>query len=426
MGSDPFFRCCFRFLTAAMFFFPRALPAGIGLTLSMNSISDGNAFRNYENIPDLVFEPEWRLYISMQPQRHYIHLYYEGSAVRFRDYDDRRYQTHAFGAGHAWTFSEMPAVVAWNFRTSMRQNQPLYAYYDYRYMEGNIDIRLDPDSWWASGAGVYAVRRRYDLLPSFDFNEWRLQLRQNFYLPSRTSLLARVVLGREKFVNPAAQADEIESVVTEPSESRPTGGGKGYQKGKKKSQHSGMSAALLAASADSLNDPAVDVGMPGMEVLQWTASLRAAQSLGDRTGIAVEGRYRKPLSGEGRTLRYQDSGYEEEDFLFDDPYSYQSREAAVELSRLLPWSVQFKTGFDYAEKKYLYDAGLPEGSEAPAQSRRDDRRVFWATLAKNISVGKWIRMMRLSLYAACIVNRSNDAYFDYSANLFSLGWEVSL
>ncbi|MBN1894554.1 hypothetical protein JW906_08665 [bacterium] len=392
----------------------------------MNSISDGNAFRNYENIPDLVCEPEWRLYFSMQPQRHSIHLYYEGSAVRFRDYDDRRYQTHAFGAGHAWTFSEMPAVLAWNFRTGLRRNQPLYAYYDYRYMEGNVDIRLDPDSWWASGAGFYMVGRRYDILSSFDFNEWRLQLRQNFYLPTRTSLIGRFILGREKFMNPAPQADEIESIVAEPSESRPTGGGKGYQKGRNKSQQAGRAAVLFAVAADSLNDSAVDVGIPGREVLQWTASLRAAQALGERTGLAFEGRYRKPLSGEGRTLRYQDSGYEDEDFLFDDPYSYQSREGTIELSRLLPWSVQFKTGFDYADKKYLYAAGLPEGYDGQEQSRRDDRRLFWVVLTKQIFVGKWVRMMRLNLYAARIVNKSNDAYFDYKANVFSLGWGLSL
>ena len=170
----------------------------------------------------------------------------------------------------------------------------------------------------------------------------------------------------------------------------------------------------------------VQIESPREGVVQWISSLRLAQSLGRRTGIAVEGIVQRIPDGGSRVISGQDSGYETDDDLFDDPYSYDSDALMIELTQLLPLRIQVKVGCEMQEKRYDRKAYDLDNNPVGGMLRVDNRTEWWITLRKTIPSKTVLRSFNLFFNYASIENESNDAYFDYTDRVSSFGLTLSL
>jgi hypothetical protein len=165
---------------------------------------------------------------------------------------------------------------------------------------------------------------------------------------------------------------------------------------------------------------------PGKSVLQVAGLLRVAQSVFEGTGIAVQGLVRRNPRANGLFASFQDSGYEEEDPLYDDPYSYETDALSVEATQMLFWGMSLKLGWDAQDKRYSYAAYDMDGSPLPDTDRRDRRTSVWVSLKKTLPVKGFSPNPVLSLSFSAMRNRSNDPYYDYSNRVSSAGLSFGL
>ena len=387
-----------------VFFGVVGVRAQLGLDLNYATVWDGNAFKNYEALSDVVHQPRATLFYEHVGETQALRLFYEGSVFLFETYSDRRYFSHQLGLTGQRYLGESGTQLSWGLQGGQRFNQEAYAYYDYRHAEGYLNLLWDSPrlgQWTVGGQLRY---RNYNSLSEFNFLESLAFIRGSVFLRTRTTVIGRVQLGRKGFTEPLLS----EEVVTE---TVGTGGqGRGHGQG------GGTSTTVTrVVQVESAQDA----------VLQWTAALRLAQSLGSRTGLAVEGSAQRGLDGGGRVLSGQDGGYESEDELFDDPYSYDMDEFTGELTQMLPWNSRLRLGAAYAKKRYDRWAYDLEGNVLEDVRRADELRWFWASLQKTVAVKHLLKGLVFSLDFIWLDNRSNDAYYDYDNRMTQLGCQLS-
>jgi hypothetical protein len=159
---------------------------------------------------------------------------------------------------------------------------------------------------------------------------------------------------------------------------------------------------------------------------QWVNTLRLSQSVYRGVGLSGYFRLRRNF-GDG--WRYIDSsylGYVSEEELYDDRYGYESEELGLMLSMLLPFSSMARFGYDHYDKQYQRPVLDLNGDPLPGDIlRQDNRQAFWGRLEKTFSLGGGGRSLRLSLEYYWLQNQSNDLYYDYKANIGTLGFQVN-
>jgi hypothetical protein len=150
----------------------------------------------------------------------------------------------------------------------------------------------------------------------------------------------------------------------------------------------------------------------------WT---NIGQSLGESTGLRLRYQQRINLNSRGRAFvggAVERIGEEE---LFDDPYSYESSEATLTITKLLPWNMRAQASVFSFVKSYSYAAFIDEEGNGGG-ARADHRYGGWIQLQKPI-VGEWLifRGLDLSLHYMYLRNESNSPWYDYFSNTVGLG-----
>lgn len=382
-----------------------------GLKCSFWTLFDDNAFRNYRMLSDVVYQPDVTLYYSRETDWSGFQMDYQGSWFFFQNYADRKFQLHALGLSGSRLLNDSGTVALyWGLHGGKRWNQPGYAYYDYGTASGYLNLRFDGGGKGSIGLGFSGQLQKFDELNQFDYFEIRSYLQPTLYLPTRTTLIGQFQLGYKKFIEPAVSQKIVEETITWFWNGNKWVRGKGNPNRTK--QDSVRTKTITRV---------VTVTSPGKSVLQFTGLVRAAQSVFSGTGIAVQGLIRRNPRQNGRVLSFQDSGYEQEDVLFDDPYSYAGDEWSIEWTQLLPWKMSLKTGWDYKNKRYDIAACDAEGYPLENTKRNDRRKTLWITLKKNLKIKGFspTPSMQFSFYYQ--KNGSNDAYYDYSNRVVSIG-----
>ncbi|MBN1782627.1 hypothetical protein JW948_15940 [bacterium] len=420
----------------------QAARAGFSVDVSTWIVQDRNAFQNYEQIPDVILQPSVNAAWSRAWSSSFLQLSYQGAYSHFQTYTNRRYQNHYGGFSFQQYLGQAGPVVTVGIQSGQRINQDsLYNFYDYQHLVGYLNLRR---SWGAKGMtlfGAWMQKRLYKQIPEFDFQELRFFVQQHMFLPTRTTLIGRVQWGLKRFLESTVNETVIQTLIprlddpgAEPGEQGGSGQGGGQSGGRGRGSGgtsgtagTGPSSGLTLMQADTTYETVertVRVEIPGQEIMQWTFSLRAAQSVFMNTGLAVEGRWQRRADGEGRLLSYQDSGYEEEDPLFDDPYNYDSDALSIECTQKLPWGLIFKGGWDMEEKQYYYRAYDLNGQLLPDSAfRKDSNRMFWFMLKKRFSLGP-VKRAEISVSWHYLINHSNEAYSDYEDQLLTTGWSL--
>lgn len=389
--------------------------ARIGLDLTVWAVKDGNAFRNYEAVSDQILQPGLSLYYSHETETFRFRTTYSGSWTGFNVYNQRQFFLHDAGLSGQWMPTQTRLTVYWGGDFGVRRNESAYEYYDYRHGTAYLNFRVDEGDAAATLFGISLKNRRYSALPQFDFNEWTGSLRQHVYLPTRTTVIVTAVVGQKRFTQSINAGDTTAQqviAITDPENTRGNSG-----KGKGSSNSSGKGKKTQAVEEDVA---AVYTSLSGQKVSQLILSLRLAQSVTPKTGIAAEISQKQFLKGEGRYLSYQDGGYEDEDILFDDPYNYSGKNWSVELTQILPLAIRLKLGWDSEHKQYVYPAFDFDGNPVDDANRNDRMQSVWMQMTRSFSSIN----SELFFSFRTIQNESNDPYFDYEGGVTSLGWQI--
>jgi len=383
--------------------------AGIGLDVEQFVMYDANAFRNSEQIPDLVFQPEVRLAYSTSSESNELRFAYDGTLTFFQEYRDRRFQHHEISAKWSHAFREQGPDLSVLLTADTRINQNTYSEYDYRGGSGLVTLRFGQGGgahWLIKGS---AQVQQYSLLREFSYEEYQLAGRMTRSFESRTTVIAQVQAGTKHYLEPMLNRTVVQIPIPN------TRQGKKYANWRKK--HGDQTPWTV--------ERVIQTQTAGKRMVQGALSLRIAQALFHRSGVAVQGLIRRNTGAGGRYMTFQESGYEQDDPLFDDPYNYNSDEASLEFTQKLPWNVQCKAGWEGLRKQYQHPVYDTTGAAVPGTRRKDGRNMFWISFDKGFSMHALGAEAGLSVTFSSLRNRSNDGYFDYRGGMAGAGFTMS-
>lgn len=271
-------------------------------------------------------------------------------------------------------------------------------------LTGAFKTYLSPSSILKiQGQGAYASYA--DMI--FDHASVVASLSIDRYFPTRTTLKADAEYGYKHFLHPYAAAP---GPLTDP------GGSAVMSAGPRRGPGSGSGWGGRRYDGGYGFIPRAGVGTAGIGHV--SASLLAAQGIGDVLGLSVSALRQWTVSGENPFLSI------EEFYLAANPssdsFSWAGDQLTGRVTLNLPWSIELKTGYTASDKTFpgieLLDlAGLPTGVP-----RNDVRRLFEARLEKNFR--------RLTVYLAYshIKNASNDPLFEWSSGYIMGGFQWNL
>ncbi len=158
---------------------------------------------------------------------------------------------------------------------------------------------------------------------------------------------------------------------------------------------------------------------------QLTSYIRAAQSLTESTGLAVQYSNRSIL-GEIKSVFLSGDFYLwEESEIFDDPLKYEGNTILAELTQLVD-DYTIKVGY-YLNKKNYPSQGIYTDYENFSYDlmRSDTQQIFNITLQKNSGFVIGNAELNFSLNYQYINNKSNSSWFNYKSSSFMLNLDLS-
>jgi hypothetical protein len=234
-------------------------------------------------------------------------------------------------------------------------------------------------------------------LPIFDSLSQSIHLSLDKYFQTRTTLQADVEWGYKYFFHPNLLIKD--SVVSE-NPPGSMGNGKGYSKGKMYSQ--------TIYSSDQQGQ--------GIQVLSLGGSI--AQGLGSRVGLRFAGTKKFMLSGENPFTFIEDY-YMIENPSYDS-YSWEGIQLETTVTALLSWNMELKIGYNFFNRTFPGIDVLVNEGESTGEMRKDIRRQITLQLKKDF------RHFSVFLSYTGIANSSNDIFFDWNGQFFSLGAEWNI
>lgn len=347
--------------------------AQFGLSSAVNVSFDDNIFNNYEAAHDQVSELYLGLSNDFNTKRSNVQLYYDGSINYYRKNVSRTFHQHTAGISYSNVFGK-------NINTTLNLgayfdavfNRADYSYLDTRNVSafGNIKLYLSKRA-----AGLLGYRFGYIMFkeyPDLNYIDNTVITRVTGYLPSKTTLSFESNFGLKTYT-------EIFDLTM--------GQGRHGQ------------SRMGSSSTES--------------VIQIAVSGRAAQSLFDLTGISAGVRYQKNITDESRFISSGTvmSGND----VFEDVYAYEGPAADVSVTQGLPWDIMANISVSYQYKKYRNHPAYALNQIVISGERIDH------VTAASISIEKDFKNLGFGLYYTYLNNNSNDAYYNFENNVFTIG-----
>jgi hypothetical protein len=232
----------------------------------------------------------------------------------------------------------------------------------------------------------------------FDFLSHSLFISADKYFPSKTTIKAEMSWGYKYFFEPY-QTVNTEAPVEMPS----------FQGGKGRGKHSGM------GNVYDTPDAPISTQREGGEGIQvFSAGVLLAQGIGNNIGINLTGMKQWVLSGENPF------DFVEEFYMVENPsydrFSWSGIQIGSQVSFLIPWNAEMKVDFKYTDKEFPGIESLNLDGESLGVTRNDQRSQFGVRVQKNFA------SLTLLLSYSCVVNRSNDPYYDWKGNYLTVGF----
>ena len=310
-------------------------------------------------------------------------------------------------AGLTWRLGDTAAPHAFlGVSGTLRRNGDAWAAADYDAVGAKANFVWGPRPGLTLRAGVRADARQFDGLPALDQVEGSGFASVLVNLTSRTTLIGEVFLGGKSYAGetvlvPAAGA------VTDPGTH--VGSGKGRGTG-------GMGPDVRPAGGT-----AVTAGDDHAGQLTWL--VRAAQSLGLRTGLSLQ-YTRRSVFGSVPPVVVTTPALLFEDGVYDDPYASDAAAVRGTLKRVFAGGAEAEIGVYRLDKTYVSTLALDESGESlPDGALRLDTVWRAAASASVPVVGARTGSVSLALELRWEYtrHRSNDAFYRYDAHTLGVG-----
>jgi len=333
---------------------------------------------------------------------------YYGNYSRFNSIMERNFYWHQLGL---WGGTE---TTRWGFYGEQRINKSDYQLYDYfnvtSYLQHQFLLKEMRITW--NGSINYNQYKELN-----ELNNWKVNtsLQGHKSLPTRTTLIGGISFHYKIYPNSTGETYFTpDSALTQMSylstvnqfSISDNGHGRGH----------GRMGYLSPKAYTQLETTSAS---------QLTFWLRLAQSITQKTGLAVQYQQRKILSGSDRFVSGLSYSYSQESQLFDDPMSHEGYSVGSELTQLLPFDITLKLAGYYTTKNYSAQ-GIYVDAETYDSSilRQDLSKTAWASLRKNIGINfRDGAAIVFYLYYQWLDNQSNSYWYDYANRSVLIGLE---
>jgi len=388
------------FILISSMIFVQTIFAQTTFNLSQSTSYDDNIFRNYVAASDWINQTAASLSRDFHIKSSQVRLNYTGVVTLFRNFPGHLFHQHQLGAEAYFPLSKNMFINS-GLTFDFRKNQDDYEIYD--FSQWLLYAHWRWEKWQKSPIqfGFQIRQKRFENLTEFSYQENTFFLRIKHFFPSRTTFIGEVNLGTKTYL--AGQIVQ-ELIITEKSNGKGNGRGKGN----------------ASSETDSM---IVANNMQIPETRQLTISLQLAQSIFSTTGLSLKYLRRFQPTSDNRYLTGQEFSYTSEDELYDDHFSYGSHEGELVLTQLLPYEAQVKFLFYKSRKNYLYNAY--ENGILSANLRSDEQNIAGVNISKKIIINRRLESIALYLSYDYLINKSNDAYFDFEDQTIQAGIDVN-
>ncbi|MFA6025107.1 MAG: hypothetical protein WC727_01605, partial [Ignavibacteriaceae bacterium] len=163
-------------------------------------------------------------------------------------------------------------------------------------------------------------------------------------------------------------------------------------------------------------------GTPGSEAYQLNLFAQVGQALTTNTGLSAYLQLRSNLSQTARTFYYDNTLFYQDE-LFNDVFSNEGFETGMSLTKIFSSTFGAKAEFVYAKREYSTLPALDFGGNVIASSRIDNQFAFGIELQKDIS--SYLRGVSVQANWNYLFNTSNDRFYKYDNQLFSIGLDYT-
>ncbi|MFZ1731779.1 MAG: hypothetical protein WBQ23_15885 [Bacteroidota bacterium] len=410
-------------------------------TISIDNGYDDNMFHNYSASESA--STDLTLMYGYFPEDANWALNYAGALTSFSQYPDRFYATNTFGASWSIPYGtdEVNSISLLGVG-SMRLDKEDYSLYDYSQMLATLSIKQQVVGDIPLTLSYRARYRNYPNFGELSYLEHFASIGSMINFETRTSIRVQADYGYKDYStttnsDPALSSSGFTAPVSGLTVDGGGNGGGGNGGGNGSGSGSGGGSSSGNGSGNGNGSGRMDLGGNGqgggmessVEYLvyeipstsQLSAWVNVGQGITDGTGISLRYLQRWNLTDRGRAFVGGAVDFIGEEELFDDPYSYESNEATLTLTQVLPWTMKLKVGGYFIHKTYSYPSTL-DYTDPAVPTRADDRMGGWLTVSKSIA-GDWLFFngLNLSLGYVYLRNQSNTSYYDYSSNSLSFG-----
>jgi hypothetical protein len=310
-------------------------------------------------------------------------------------------------AGLTWRLGETAGPHAFlGVSGTLRRNGDSWAAADYDAVGAKANFVWSPRTGLTLRAGGRADARRFDGLPALDQVEGSGFASALVNLPSRTTLIGEVFLGGKSYAGEAIVVPGEDPAAPPDAQGR---GGRGRAEG-------GMGPGVRPAGGLLVTEGDENAG-------QLTWLVRAAQSLGPRTGLSLQ-YTRRSVFGSVPPVVVTTPALLFEDGVYDDPYASDASTARATLKHVFPGGAEAAIGGYWLDKAYAATVALDEtGGPRPDGALRADT-VWQAEATASVPVlGSRTGAVSLAFELGWQYtrHRSNDAFYRYDAHAVRVG-----
>jgi len=377
----------FNYIYLSIFFMTQLLFAQFSKNLEISSYLDDNLYRSPDAVADLFTNMDLSLDYRLPSST--VNFSYNGSFYFYRDANERNFSLHSLNLSLYHSFGdEEQHTLYMGADGLLRIDTEDYNYYDYTQLYLYLNLRLDLDFIFLKSGYNFRVRD-YRNFPELSNNRHYVYLQMNKSFETRTTLILESDLGLKSFAG-----EEIFS------SSGMGGNGRG------------MSQTTYTTSITNSSS----------SLSHLILLARVAQSVQEKLGLYVQYKQQISLSDQFN-YNNADSYYQDEE-IFDDPFSYESRGWASQITWLLPWSAKMQIGGDINAKTYISEQASLSASDTVGLGgpRSDEQKVLYANLSKTFYFNKkWLNLLRINFYINYIDNFSNSYWYNYKNMVLGAG-----
>jgi hypothetical protein len=157
--------------------------------------------------------------------------------------------------------------------------------------------------------------------------------------------------------------------------------------------------------------------------IQLLLSGKIAQSLFENLGAFFSYSFRFNVENNSRSIMISNT-YFSDDNMFDDYYGYTGHELNFGLTYKLPLNITIKSSLEYYNKKYANE--YPDINNKISE-RTDNKLLYNLRLYKSFDLFEsFLDKLNIYLYYVYQNNNSNIKLFNYTNNIFAVGFNTSI